>query len=305
MKQMLRELLNQVRAGRQAQLTLRAGERSYVRRFQPRERLILLGAGHIAFHLCPLAEKLGFSVVVVDDRESYANADRFPDAEQVLCEDFVTAIEALSPGAGDYVAIMTRGHRWDGDCLRAVLSQKEVPGYVGMVASRSRGADLKNQLAGEGYDAALLDAIHTPIGLEIHALTLPEIAVSIAAELVQVRREALTRCAAEPLLNQTEPELELLSYAVEDPSPKALVVVLETKGSTPVKTGAMLVTDRDSRAVGSIGGGWGEWECVRQAVALIGSGEQRLFTVSMDGKDIHGQEMSCGGEMLVLAADLT
>lgn len=304
MKKALREVLELVRMGRPAQLSLKAGEKEYLRRFQPRERLVLLGGGHIALQLCPLAAALGFSLTVVDDRPEYANRERFPQADEVLCQSFPEAMESLALGSGDYVAIMTRGHRSDGECLRTILSQRELPFYMGMVASRSRGADLKGQLLGEGFDAGALERLHTPIGLNIHARTLPEIAVSIAAELVAVRRSDASHCGDGSLLNQSEPELSLLEYAVEDSTPKVLLVVLETRGSTPVKTGAMLVTDRSSRIVGSIGGGWGEWECTRKAVDLIGTGAQLVFPVSMDGKDVHGQDMSCGGEMLVLAADL-
>lgn len=304
MKQALRQILTQVRAGHMAQLTLTTEQGTYTRRFQPRERLILLGGGHIALQLCPLAARLGFSVTVVDDRAEYASPERFPEAETALCGDFSRTIETLNPGEGDYVAIMTRGHRSDGDCLRALLRLPAFPGYVGMVASRSRGADLLKQLRGEGFDPARLERIHTPIGLDINALTVPEIAVSIAAELVQVRRAGTPRRGQGTTLTQTEVEKRILEFAVEDPEPKALVVVLETHGSTPVKSGAMLAVDRSLRSVGTIGGGCGESVCLRKARGLIGTGEQKLLRLSMDGKDVHGQDMSCGGEMLVLLADL-
>lgn len=304
MKQALQQVLEQVRSHRPAQLTLTTEQGTYTRRFQPRERLILLGGGHVAQNLCPLAARLGFSVTVVDDRTAFATASRFPEAEAVLCEDFARAIEYLSPGPGDYAAVMTRGHRSDGDCLRALLSRREYPGYVGMVASRSRGADLLAQLRGEGFDAARLEAIRTPIGLPIQALTLPEIAVSIAAELVQVRRAETLRGSGSAVLTQTEPELPVLEFALDDPAPKALLVVLETVGSTPVKTGAILVTDRSLRIAGTIGGGCAEHALVRRASGLIGTGGQQVFHIAMDGRDVHGREMSCGGEMTVLAADL-
>lgn len=304
MKQALQTILGQVRAGHMAQLTLTTAQGTYTRRFQPRERLILLGGGHIALQLCPLAARLGFSVTVVDDRAEYASPERFPKAEATLCGSFSEVVKALNPGEGDYVAIMTRGHRCDGDCLRALLNLTEFPGYVGMVASRSRGMDLLNQLRGEGFAPTRLERIHTPIGLAINALTVPEIAVSIAAELVQVRRTGTPRRGKGTTLTQTEVEKRVLEFAVEDPEPKALVVVLETRGSTPVKSGALLAVDRSLRSVGTIGGGCGESVCLRKARALVGTGEQKLLRLSMDGKDVHGQDMSCGGEMLVLLADL-
>lgn len=304
MKEKLKAVLDQLRAGRMAELHLDADGQRYTRRFQPRERLILLGAGHVALHLCPLSARLGFAVTVVDDRPAFANAQRFPDAAQVLCQDFVPAIEALSPGPGDFVAVMTRGHRSDGDCLRALLRCPEPPRYWGMVASQRRGIALCRQLEEEGFDPTRLATLHSPIGLPINALTLDEIAVSIASELVQERRSDTLRRSHSTVLTQTDPEQEVLRFAVEDSEPKALVVVLETRGSTPVKPGALLAVDRNLRTAGTIGGGCAESACMRQAWRLIGSAEQRTLTVSLCDENAQEQGMACGGEMVVLAADV-
>lgn len=303
MKEKLKHILTQIRSGRMAELDLTAGEETYTRRFQPHERLILLGGGHIAAHLCPMAASLGFAVTVVDDRAAFADTERFPDAERILCRTFAQAVVELEVGPADYVAVMTRGHRSDGVCLRALLSGTQ-PRYLGMVASRRRGTELLEQLRQEGFDPAALERIHTPIGLPINALNLEEIAVSIAAELVQVRRRDTHRRSHSTVLTQTEAEEALLSFAVEEPEPKALAVVLETRGSTPVKSGALLAVDRALRIAGSIGGGCAESACMRQARQLIGTGTQRLVTVSMADADGAEEGMGCGGEMTVLLTDL-
>lgn len=304
MKSKLKEVLTQVRSGRAAELSLEANEQSYIRRFQPRERLILLGGGHIALHTCTLASRLGFAVTVVDDRAAFASPQRFPDAEAVLCQDFAPAIAQLAPGPGDFVAVMTRGHRSDGACLRALLSLPEPTRYLGMVSSRKRGIEMRRALEAEGFDPARLSELHSPIGLPINAITLEEIAVSIVAELVQVRRADTPRRSHSTILTQTDPEQDVLEFAVEDPEPKALVVVLETRGSTPVKPGALLAVDRSLRIAGTIGGGCAESACMRQAWRLIGTGTQRTLTVSLNEDDAQDQGMACGGEMLVLAADV-
>lgn len=305
MKEQLEQILSAVRQSRPAALALEAKGEFYTRRFQPRERLILLGGGHIAFHLHTMAARLGFAVTVVDDRAAFASPQRFPESEQTLVMDFSEAIQCLHIGPGDYVAIMTRGHRYDADCLRALLSEANWPRYVGMVASRRRGITLLGQLRKEGFDSGRLEQIHTPIGLAINAMTLEEIGVSIAAELVQVRRAECPRRSHSTQLTQTEPEENLLRFAVEDPEPKAMVVVLETRGSTPVKTGALLVLDQNLRTAGTIGGGCAESSCVRQAWRLIGTGAQEVFTVSLNDEEAEEQGMACGGTMKVLAVDLS
>jgi xanthine dehydrogenase accessory factor len=159
------------------------------------------------------------------------------------------------------------------------------------------------QMGEEGFRRERLERIHTPIGLDINAMTLEEIAVSIVAELVQERRAGTPRRSKSVELTQTDPDQEVLEF-VKDPEPKALVVVVETMGSTPVKTGALLAVDRNLRSAGTIGGGCAESACIRQARQLIGTGEQKLFPVSLNEPDAEEQGMACGGSMQVLAIDL-
>jgi xanthine dehydrogenase accessory factor len=303
MRSQLNRILEAVLEGRGESLTLEAEGKSYRRRFQPPERLILLGGGHVALHVQELAQRLDFAVTVVDDRAAFSSPQRFPTAAQTLCSPFSEAIQSLSICSGDYVAVMTRGHRCDADCLRTLLAGEQWPRYVGMLASRKRGITLLAQLGEEGFRRERLGRIHTPIGLDINAMTLEEIAVSIVAELVQERRAGTPRRSKSVELTQTDPDQEVLEF-VKDPEPKALVVVVETMGSTPVKTGALLAVDRNLRSAGTMGGGCAESACIRQARQLIGTGEQKLFPVSLNEPDAEEQGMACGGSMQVLAIDL-
>jgi xanthine dehydrogenase accessory factor len=134
----------------------------YIWYFRPRERLILLGGGHIAQPLCQHDADLDFAVTVVDDRPSFANCGRFPLAEQVICDVFSCAIQKLDLGAGDYACAIIRGRRFDWDCLRAILAQP-FPKYLGMIGSRYRVAGLL-QLLGEGFDRSALNRINAPSG---------------------------------------------------------------------------------------------------------------------------------------------
>lgn len=298
MRNQFQTILSQLQQGQSACLELTTPKGSYYRSFQPRERLILLGGGHIAAHVCQLAAWLGFSVTVVDDRPMFASHDRFPDAEEVLCDDFIHAIRALCIRDSDYVAVMTRGHRFDTDCLHAILSGT-LPGYLGLIASRRRGIALMKVLEEEGYPREALDSIHTPIGLDINAMTLEEIAVSIAAQLVQHRRKDTPRRSQSEQLTQTDINWELLGYLAEDATPKALLVVCRTSGSTPVKSGAMMAVNRLRHCVGTIGGGCGEAEVAAEAAKLIGTGGSGFYTVSLNADLAAEEGMVCGGEMEV------
>ena len=297
------EILAAVRRGEPAAYTFEADGETYVRNFHAGERLILLGGGHIAQPLCRYAADLGFQVTVADDRPSFANEARFPEAREVLCGAFADSLQTLAVNERDYVAVITRGHRWDAECLRVLLSGP-FPRYLGMIGSQRRVAGLFGLLEEEGFSRADLDKIHAPIGLPIHALTVKEIAISILAQLIACRRQDVGRRAHGAMLAQEEQSLPLLEFLAEDGTPKALLTVCETSGSTPVKSGAMMALDRNYRAVGTIGGGCGESQAMLAAYPIIGTGGRTLVTVDMSN-DVAGDEgMVCGGQMRVLIEDV-
>ena len=304
MRAQFEEILRLVRSGASASYSLEADGTQYLRNFRPRERLLLLGGGHIAQPLCRYAADLGFSVTVVDDRPSFANRARFPEAAEVLCDAFPHAIQSLQIGEQDYVAVITRGHRYDADCLRAILAGP-FPKYLGMIGSRRRVFGLWNLLEEEGFSRAVLKQIHAPIGLDINALTIQEIAVSIAAQLIQCRRKGVSRRSGSAILTAEDIDLPLLEFLAEDPAPKVLLTVYETSGSTPVKSGAMMAADRNRRCVGTIGGGCGEAAVLSDAYRLIGTGGRRCVTVDMSNDVAEEEGMVCGGQMKVLLEDFS
>lgn len=296
-------ILQETAAGRAAALEREAEGTRWRRRFVPEDRLILLGGGHIALPLCNMAAMLDFAVTVVDDRPAFANTGRFPAAARVVCDGFASALEGLRIRPTDYVCVITRGHRWDGDCLRVIL-RGESPFYLGMIGSKRRVTGLLKLLEEEGFDSARLAAIHTPIGLKIGAETPAEIAVSICAELVQERRRRKPEADAE-LLERTDTDFALLRFLAEDPAPGALMTVLSTRGSTPVESGAIMAIDDTGRTFGTIGGGCGEAEVMRTARRLIGTGQRELVEVDMSNDFAMEEGMVCGGRMLVLAEDVS
>lgn len=153
----------------------------------PKARLLILGGGHIALPLVRIGKLLNYEVTVVDDRPSFANPGRFPEADGVLCEEFRKAIRDYTFDTNTYVIIVTRGHRHDQTCLEEALKKPQAA-YLGMIGSRRKVATLLGNLREEGYSEEDLNKVHSPIGLDIGAQTPEEIAVSIMAEMIMVNR---------------------------------------------------------------------------------------------------------------------
>ncbi|MBL8141214.1 MAG: XdhC family protein [Acidobacteria bacterium] len=151
----------------------------------PAPDLFIVGAGHVGFHLGRMAAATGFTVHVIDDREAFANRERFPDAADVIVDEVGAWLAEAPLPPGSYVVVVTRGHRHDLEAVRA-LATRDVR-YVGLIGSRAKVARLGEQLALEGGDPTLLARVHAPIGIDIGAVTPEEIAVSILAELIAVR----------------------------------------------------------------------------------------------------------------------
>jgi xanthine dehydrogenase accessory factor len=160
----------------------------YLEPHRPRPELVIVGAGHIARPLCRVGALLGFRVVVLDDRPEFATRERFPEAAEVLRADFADPFRGVPIHAGTHLVLVTRGHKYDFEALRGLLLGPEVPAYVGMVGSRRRVRAALEQLIREGIPHERLAAVHAPIGLDVHAETPEEIAISIAAEMILVRR---------------------------------------------------------------------------------------------------------------------
>ena len=154
----------------------------------PPDELVIVGAGHIARPLCHIGALLGFRVVVLDDRPGFATRERFPEADRLLKADFSDPFREIRLGAGTHLILVTRGHKYDYDALKDVLQKDVKLAYIGMVGSQRRVRAALEQLVREGIPPSSLSRVYAPIGLDIMAETPEEIAVSIAAELIRVRR---------------------------------------------------------------------------------------------------------------------
>ena len=154
---------------------------------QPKEEVLIFGAGHIAACVSKLAKTVGFKVTIIDDRKEFANQDRFPEADEIIAEDTEKALTHLKITPSTYIIVLTRGHLKDEEVLGSVI--KSSAAYIGMIGSQKKNATVFQRLTKKGISQEELDKIHTPIGIDIKAQTPEEIAVSIVAEIIQVRRK--------------------------------------------------------------------------------------------------------------------
>lgn len=157
----------------------------YVEPYEAPLELVICGAGHIAIPLCKAATFAGYGVTVIDDRADYASRKRFPDAAEVIADDFEPALASTRVTASTAVVLITRGHRYDWDCVRAISGRPAF--YVGMIGSRRRVKAAILGLEQEGVSREVLERMYAPIGLDIGAQTPEEIAIAIMAEIILVR----------------------------------------------------------------------------------------------------------------------
>jgi xanthine dehydrogenase accessory factor len=152
----------------------------------PPPRVIIFGAGHISKSLCKVASLAGFSTTIVDNRDSFANRERFPEADEIFSEEYEEVFPKLTVHESTYLIIVTRGHRDDMRVLRWAATS--LARYVAMIGSKRKVLSVVKELEKDGLSRQQLDRIHAPMGLEIGAISPEEIAISVAAEMIAVRR---------------------------------------------------------------------------------------------------------------------
>ena len=269
------------------------GRKIFVESLKQPAHLVICGAGHVAQQVILLAGKVGFTVTVLEDRVSFAGEARRAGADRVICNNFEDALREI-PGSEDtYFLVVTRGHRYDRECLAAIL--KKPYAYVGMMASRGRSALLKKQMEEDGFDRKALNEIHTPVGLAINAETPEEIAVSIVSELIKEKNSIRKTSGYDP---------ELLAYLTGDKEPdtgKALATIIARRGSAPRGVGTKMLVLEDGRIIGTIGGGCMESEVQHLCLRMLheNAKEGRIFTVDMTASQAEEEGLVCGGTIQV------
>lgn len=274
------------------------------------EELIILGGGHIAHQLVNIGRLLGYKITVVDDRPDVVLDQGLSDTDRSICCSFKDIEDVLELGPKSSVIIVTRGHMHDMDCLRKVV--KHSLAYLGVIGSRRKIKMVREKLSEEGISAEQIDKIHMPIGLDIGAQTPAEIAVSIIAELIKVRRggsgdslknigrKADSSVNAGEMLSAVDGEiLQQAIKAAHAGTPAALATIVTSKGSTPRKAGARMLIFRDGQTRGTIGGGCAEAEVRLAALDVIDRGNPKMHTVSLSADIAAMEGMACGGMLEV------
>lgn len=256
-------------------------------------KMIICGAGHVSMPIIRMGKMLGFMVTVIEDRPKFADHARAAGADQVLCEPFADGLSKIRGDSDSWFIIVTRGHRYDTECLEAILRKPYA--YVGMMGSRRRVAIVKDQLEAKGVCRETLDGVHTPIGLKIGAETPEEIAVSVMAEIIQVKNAGSAKGGYSP---------ELLDAVLDsdDSREKVLATIISRKGSAPRSVGTKMLIRADGTTVDTIGGGCIESKVIRKALLMMHAENEgfRLCTVDMTADAAEDEGMVCGGVVEVM-----
>ncbi|MEG1699168.1 MAG: XdhC/CoxI family protein [Oscillospiraceae bacterium] len=256
--------------------------------FIPRPQLVLCGAGHVSKAVCSLAVKLDFDVTVMDDRAEFANKMRFKKARALWCAPFDVALDNINYNDNMYFAIMTCGHLNDRLCLEHIINKPSA--YVGMIGSHRKNALVREEMIKNGYSEEKLDKVYAPIGEDIGAQSVEEIAVSIAAQLIRVRN---ARKKGAPV------ESDMIN-ALASGKAKVLATVVDKKGSAPRGAGARLALMQDDKIVGTVGGGSAEYEVIKAAKKLKENAMPTIVHFNMTNAEAQKEGMICGGEITVL-----
>lgn len=258
------------------------------------KRIVICGGGHVSIPVIMLGVMMGCEVTVLEDRPSYADDARRAGATTVICEPFEEGLEKVSGSADTFFVIVTRGHRYDQICLEKIAQKEHA--YIGMIGSRKRTAMVKDNLKEKGIDSAVLDAVYTPIGLNINAETPVEIAVAIMAEIIQVKNRQKRSGG------YTKEMIQAVLEQEPDHSPKVLATIVARKGSAPRGIGTKMLILRNGKCIGTIGGGCMEANVIQKARLMVAAGmpKARICQVDMTGNDAEEEGMVCGGVISVL-----
>ncbi len=269
-------------------LYLENGVELFIEYITRKPHLVICGGGHIALPLCKIGKMLDFSVTIIDDRPEFANCERFPITDNILCKDFNEAFKEIQFNKNTYFVIITRGHKDDRKCLEIILKSDFF--YVGMIGSKSKVAFVTNNMLENGYTKEEINKVHTPIGLSIGGQTPAEIAVSIAAEIILVKNEKESSNIDDNILDEICKEKNVMM----------LTTIIEKHGSCPRGVGTKMLIYENKEFIGTVGGGSIENAVYKKALELIESKECMVEKYDLSNSDASKLGMACGGTVKVL-----
>ena len=255
------------------------------------KHVVICGAGHLSMPLIDICRLMGMYVTVVDDRPEFAENAKRQGADKVICKSFAEAFKEIDGNEDTFFVVVTRGHRYDKDCVAEALRKRHA--YVGMIGSKRHAAFVRESLKEEGLSDKLIDSIYTPVGLKIGAETPEEIAVAIAAELIQVKNEKRR--------NFGFPKDIIKAISEECRDPMILCTIVTREGSAPRGEGTKMLVKPDGSIIGTVGGGVAENDVIKHAVELLKGGFDGAELMYHDLAAFADEDgMVCGGNINVL-----
>lgn len=262
-------------------------EKVYIEFMRPKNNVVICGAGHVSIPIISMCKLLDIPVTVIDDRITFVNNAINAGADKVICEPFDKALDQINGDNGTYFVIVTRGHRYDQICLQKIINKENA--YIGMIGSKLRVGKVLDYLEEQGIEREKLNKIYTPIGLKIGAETPAEIAVSIMAQIIEVKNKKIGSSTYNDILLDC-----ILGEKYKDIA-KALVTIVSRKGSAPREVGTKMLVLKDGTMVGTIGGGCVEADLRQHALTCMDNNECRLVHSDLTGIDAEEEGMVCGG----------
>ena len=208
-------------------------------------KLVICGAGHVSMAVIAIGKLLGMHVTVIDDRQELVQKAITKGADEAVCKGFEEALREIQGDDDTYYVIVTRGHRYDMDCLR-ILAQKRCA-YIGMIGSRKKVRLVMETLVKEGVAKEFLDSVYAPIGLKIGAETPEEIAVAIMAQIIEVKNSVKRTLGF--------PGDIMKALQAEGRDSLVMATIIARQGSSPRGVGSKMLIAKDSSIIGTIGGG--------------------------------------------------
>ncbi len=280
------EIIKNIPGNKKSQTLMINNQKVYFEFLRQSYKVVVLGAGHISMSIIKMCNLIDLPVAVIDDRLTFVNNALAAGADNVICETFERALDNIQGDKSTFFIIVTRGHRYDQLCLEKVIYKENA--YIGMIGSRSKVKKVLDNLEDQGISREKLDKVYTPIGLKIGAETPAEIAVSIMAEIIEVKNKktglgAYNRDLIDNILDE------------ENNIPKALVTIVSRKGSSPRDVGTKMIVSKDGTMKGTIGGGCVEADIRQTALSCMDNNKCRLVRVDMTGQEAEDEGMVCGG----------
>jgi len=280
-------------------LTVIDGERVFAELLGNEKKMVICGAGHVSMPVIEIAKMLGFRVTAIDDRPQFVQNALDHGADEGICSGFEEALADIPGDPDTFFIIVTRGHMSDSECLLSTVNKPHA--YIGMIGSRRKVGLVKQMLADNGVPQDVIDSVHTPIGLKIGAETPEEIAVSIIAEIIDVKNRNKR--------SSVIPSDIMAVLTAEGRDPAILATIISKQGSSPRAAGTRMLVGEDGSSTGTIGGGCAEATVILYASEVLKNLTSKekheavrpvIMNVDMTGKDVAESGMICGGAIEVL-----